>query len=348
MTNSTNRRAMVHVNGLFLTQRITGQQRYAREATRRLATEASVRVLEAPSRVRSSAVLTHLWAQTGLPVRSAHGVLLSMTARSPVLARRHLLVVHDLFPLTHPEWYSRRYATTHGAQLAAQLRAATALAAVSQPVVEQLEQRFPGKRVILAPNAPADCFARGPSVDGLDDRPEETFLLAVGSMDPRKNFARLVRAHAALPEDLRIQYPLWIVGGEGVNFSSIGVDLTESSTGVRTLGYVDDDALADLYRRSTAVVVPSLDEGFGLPVVEALAAGAALVASDIPVFRWVAGSRARYFDPLSEESITAALAEVVACPPSLADREAGRDEVRRRFTWEQTAATLLAGAGSLL
>ena len=337
----------VFVNGLFLSQRITGQQRYAGEVTRRLVSDPSVRVLQAPRRLRDSAVLTHLWAQTGLPASSTNGVLLSMTARSPVLARRHLLVVHDLFPVTHPEWYSRKYAVTHGAQLTAQLRAATALAAVSQPVVDQLTERFPSKPVLLAPNAPADLFTRDSELTTDPARAEEGFLLAVGSLDPRKNFARLVRAYASLPVDVREQHPLWIVGGTGMNFASIGADLTEAGSTTRLLGYVDDQELTELYRRATAVVVPSLDEGFGLPVVEALAAEAPVVASDIPVFRWVAGNRAYYFDPLDEASMTEALMTAISRPPSPAERRAGREGVMDRFSWEQTAAALLEAAQSL-
>ena len=346
-SHAASRRRAIFVNGLFLTQRVTGQQRYAGEVTRRLAHDPSVRVLEGPQRARDSAVLNHLWAQTGLPARSATGVLLSMTARSPVLARRHLLVVHDLFPVTNPEWYSRKYAITHGAQLTAQVHAATALAAVSQPVVDQLRQRYPSKPVILAPNAPAQLFAGGPERAYDSGASEDGFLLAVGSMDPRKNFARLVHAYARLPLDVRKQHPLWIVGGSGMNFASIGADLTMAGETTRLLGYVDDHELASLYQRATAVVVPSLDEGFGLPVVEALAGQAPVVASDIPVFRWVARGSARYFDPLSEASIAEALLEAIHRQPSAEERRAGREDVMTRFTWERTAAALLKAAQDL-
>jgi glycosyltransferase involved in cell wall biosynthesis len=271
-----------------------------------------------------------------------------MTARSPVLARRHLLVVHDLFPITHPEWYSRKYAITHGAQLAAQLRTATALAAVSQPVAEELQERFPRKRVVLAPNAPADHFTRAAAPIQEAGVSDEGFLLAVGSMDPRKNFARLIKAYVSLPVHLRERHPLWIVGGHGVNFSSIGVDLAAAGNATRLLGYVDDARLAELYRRAHAVVVPSLDEGFGLPVVEALAAGASVVASDIPVFRWVAGPHATFFDPLSESSIARALTETLERPRDPTEQQGGRASVLQRFSWTSTANVLLGAAQSLL
>lgn len=342
----------VLVNGLFLAQAITGQQRFAQEVLRRLSADPSVRTLRAPDPVGTRPVLAHLWAQLVVPVAAARSPLLSLTARSPVVARRHVLVVHDLFPVTHPEWYTRTYAATHAAQLTAQLRMASTLAAVSEPLAAELRRRYPRTRVVVAPNAPAACFTPAPDDGGAAMDPadggQEDFLLAVGTLDPRKNFARLLRAYLTLPEDLRKAHPLWIAGGQGLAFSSIGVDLDGMDDTVRPLGYLGDQALATLYRRAAAVVVPSLDEGFGLPLVEAMATGAPVVASDIPVFRWVAGEGVAYFDPLSERSIADALAGVLESPPSSRQRQENREVVVNRFRWEATAASLLAELRSLL
>src|SRR4051794_13677159 len=192
-----------------------------------------------------------------------------MTARSPILARRHTVVIHDLFVLEHPEWYSKKYVRTHAPALSAQMRTATGLVAVSVPVAEQLRQRFPRKRIAVAPNAPSDVFRR-PSQGSLPIEVRdllatpgvEGFYFAVGSRDPRKNFGRLMEAYTLLPSAVRRAFPLVIAGGSSAVFADFDV---ASPAGVRWVGYVEDAALAALYEAATAVVVPSLDEGFGLP-----------------------------------------------------------------------------------
>jgi glycosyltransferase involved in cell wall biosynthesis len=260
-----------------------------------------------------------------------------MTARSPVLARRHILVVHDLFVLEHPEWYSRRYVCTHAPVLAAQLRTASGLVGVSEPVAELLRRRFPGKPVAVAPNAPSEVF-RNASVADLPrevgelvaSRGVEGFFFAVGSRDPRKNFDRLIEAYGRLPSAVRRAFPLVIAGGGSSVFASSTV---RASTEVRWIGYVDDPSLAALYTAATAVVVPSLDEGFGLPVVEALAAGGRLAVSDIPPFRWVAEDTVRYFKPDAVEDMTRVLRAMVTQPPGRVDSAA----LSARFSWAASA-----------
>ena len=106
---------------------------------------------------------------------------------------------------------------------------------------------------------------------GCVDLPDE-FFLAVGSLDPRKNFRALVDAYAGLPDDVRHDAPLVVVGASAASFAS-----TDSGhravDGVRFLGRVPDVVLASLYRRASVFVSPSLDEGFGIPVVEAIRRG---------------------------------------------------------------------------
>jgi glycosyltransferase involved in cell wall biosynthesis len=328
----------LYVNGAFAGQQVTGQQRYATEVSAELVHRHSGRLLTPPPAVQQRAALSHAWAHTALPVLSARGVLVSMTARSPVLARHHTLVVHDLFVLRHPEWYSTAYARTHAPVLSTQLRTAARLVAVSEPVAAQLRRQFPHKEVAVAPNAPSEVFRRPsdvhlpPEVHDLIETPGvEGFFFAVGSRDPRKNFDRLVEAYHSLPSAVRQAFPLVIAGGGSAVFADSNV---RSSTAVRWIGYVDDPSLAALYAAATAVVVPSLDEGFGLPVVEALTAGGRLAVSDIPTFRWVAGDSVRYFLPHDIAQMARALQTMVDDPPAPGVDTA---TVAARFTWAATA-----------
>ncbi|MGR6967090.1 glycosyltransferase family 4 protein [Geodermatophilus sp. URMC 61] len=239
--------------------------------------------------------------------------------------------------LQHPEWYSAAYVRTHAPVLAAQLRTAAGLVAVSAPVAEELRQRFPRKRVTVAPNAPSEVFRRSSPADLPEEVRDltaesgiEGFFFAVGSRDPRKNFGRLVEAYHLLSSSLRHAFPLVIAGGGSAVFAEAGV---ATSSQVRWVGYVDDAALAALYSAATAVVVPSLDEGFGLPVVEALTSGGRVAISDIPTFRWVAGDAARYFRPQDPADIARVLRTMAENPPS----DVNPSPVVGRYTWAASA-----------
>jgi glycosyltransferase involved in cell wall biosynthesis len=319
------------VNRSFATQRVTGQQRYAGEIADRLVGRPSVGALEPMGWWRGSPLRVWVWALSVLPVRAGSRVLLSLTARAPLWARRHVLVVHDLFVLTNPEWFSRKYVLTHAPLLRFQLRTAKALVAVSEPVADQLAGY--GVPVCVAPNAPSAVFSASSTQDDeevLEARGlrRGTYLLAVGSLDPRKNLPLLARAYAALTPQERAAHPLVVVGGGAAIFRS--QDLAWSPE-VIDAGYVTDDELRALYAGARAVVFVSLAEGFGLPLVEAAAAGAgSLVISDIEVFRWVCGDGAYYVDPTSAESITAGLRSSID-----AELRPGID--LGRFVWDESA-----------
>lgn len=324
-------RSTVAVNQSYVTQRVTGQQRYAHEIASRLLTRPGVAALEPTGWWRASALRVWAWALSVLPLRAGSRVLVSLTARAPLWSRRHVLVVHDLFVLTNPEWFSRPYVWTHAPLLQAQLRTAKALVAVSEPVAEQLAAY--DVPVTVAPNAPSTVFSTpaGPedaAVLASRGLTHGAYLLAVGSLDPRKNLPALAQAYAALTEEERVAHPLVVVGGGAGIFRSEQISWPAE---VVDAGYVSDDELRALYAGAEAVVFVSFAEGFGLPLVEAAAAGAgSLVISDIAVFRWVCGDAAHYVDPGSVPAITAGLRAAIAAPVA-----PGIDLTR--FDWDDSA-----------
>lgn len=336
--------APVVVNGAFWPQQVTGQQRYAREVVGHLDTDA-VPLITPPDAWSGSAARTWAWTQTGLPRAARGSVLLSLTSRAPVAHRRHVITVHDLFVLHHPEWYSRRYLSVHRPLLRRLLRTAAGIVVVSDPVRDQVRATGlvpDAVPVVVAPNASGAALALEdpdavhlPFLGQQQDRP---FLLAVGSLEPRKNLARLVQAHRLLPEEVRRACPLVLTGASASIFAAADVPVDEH---VLMAGFVSDEVLAASYRRARAVAMVSLDEGFGLPVIEALDSGARVVASDIPVFRWVAGEAPRYVDPLDPAAIAEGLAEVIATP------DAPRAAPPRHFDYADSARTILDLAQSL-
>ncbi|MFW2513781.1 glycosyltransferase family 4 protein [Demequina sp. SO4-13] len=329
----------VMVNGAFRGQRVTGQQRYATEIADRLLSLPGIEEAQPSGRWSGTSAREWAWTLARLPGLARGSTLVSLTSRAP-LGTRQVLAVHDLFVLTHPQWYSRRYVATHAPALRAQIKAAHAVVAVSEPAAAQIEAHF-GVDVVVAPNAPSQVFLDGGHTgDAVLDRIKVAagnYLLAVGSLDPRKNLARLAAAYGRLTAAERADTPLVVVGAGAGIYRSADFDWPDGMIGA---GYVSDDELVTLYRESTAVVFPSLAEGFGLPLVEAAAAGArALVISDIPVFRWICGEGAEYVDPRSEDSILHGLrAGIEGHSPAI-------DIDGTRFDWDASAAVVAQACG---
>jgi glycosyltransferase involved in cell wall biosynthesis len=339
--------ASILINGSFRSQRITGQQRYATEIAGRLLGREGVRERDAGEQGGSP---LRGWTQAQLAGfgRGRNERLLTLTSRGPLVGRRHVVVVHDLFVLDHPEWYSRAYIATHAPVLRSQLRSAELVVAVSDPVALRVRTLVgAGTPVITIPNAPAELF----TADQVDPLALAThglerggYILAVSSDDPRKNLARLVDAHATLPAEVRSAFPLVLAGGSSSIYATSARSARDAAI---RLGYVDDVELARLYSAAALVAFPSLDEGFGLPAVEALASGADIVVADVPVLRWVCGAHARYTDPTSVESITAELEAALRSPTPRVERARRAASIRERFSWESSADLLYEAISEL-
>ena len=322
------------VNQSYAMQRVTGQQRYAGEIAKRLAGRETFHAVAPSGFWARSTLRVWIWVQLLLPWLAGRSTVLSMTSRAPLWRRRHVLVVHDLFVLTNPEWFSRRYVWTHAPLLRLQLRSAATVVAVSQPVADQLPSYYRGP-VVVAPNAPSEAFTADVAAAGDPERVLGTlgllpgrYLLTVGSRDPRKNLGRLAQAYSSLDPQQRADFPLVVVGGGHAAFRDEEI---EWPAGVVHAGYLPDDELRVLYSRARAVVLVSQAEGFGLPLVEAAAAGTpTLVVSDIPVFRWVCGSAAHYVDPRSVAAVAAGLCAGITDPKR-------QDINLERFNWDESA-----------
>lgn len=158
---------------------------------------------------------------------------------------------------------------------------------------------------------------------------EGDYIVFVGSRGLRKNLARLIEAH----EQLRLSGERTVLVLAGPAGRATGL---EGHPGVRLTGWLDDSELRALVAGSRALALPSLDEGFGLPVLEALATGRPVVASDIPALREVAGTHASFADPLDTASLTQALVDALDAADDPAARSARRTWAAG-FTWDRTA-----------
>jgi len=168
------------------------------------------------------------------------------------------------------------------------------------------------------------------------------YLLAVGPTYPHKNFDLLINAYNELDDSFKKQYPLVIAGGKG-SYLELLKDLVKKlnlEKKVHFLGYVPIRLMPQLYREAFALVFPSLYEGFGLPLLEAMACGCPVVASNTSSMPEVCGEAAIYFDPADKQTLISSLEKLFS-------DKIVRNELRekgliqsKKFSWEQTARTL--------
>lgn len=261
------------------------------------------------------------------------------TAPASGSARAHV-TVHDLAWL-HPEAGTPEpLARFLEPVVERAIDAASTIFTVSETIRQEIVEHYsvPTDRIIVAPNAPAAHFHHAEQLD--DDglvtfglrRP---FLLSVGTVEPRKNLPVLFEALGLLAPSIQ----LGVIGRAGWNGTSIlgQVDAMGLNGRVVRLGFVPDDALPGLMASAEAVVYPSRYEGYGLPVIEALATGTAVVSSDLPVFREVAGDSAEYFDPVDPADLARAISAAVSLPEDEALRSARKSRARR-FDWQMSAS----------
>jgi alpha-1,3-rhamnosyl/mannosyltransferase len=176
------------------------------------------------------------------------------------------------------------------------------------------------------------------------------YLLHVGTIEPRKNLVMLVRAYSSLPVRLREACPLVLVGGWGWNHNEIGrlLETEGRRFGVRHIGYLPERDLPAVYNGATALVFPSFYEGFGLPVVEMMACGGAVLASTAGVLVELMGNQAPLINPDDMNGWREAMIRVVTDADWRNQLRSGAVERAARFTWESCAADTVRAYESVL
>ncbi len=197
---------------------------------------------------------------------------------------------------------------------------------ISNDTANDVETRFgvPASRIRVTPLGVDEIFFQSPSVPRLVKEP---YVLFVGSEQPRKNLERLERAMVLL-RARGFPHLLVTAGADAWGRVDIGQSF------LRRMGNVSDEELVSLYRHSSCLAIPSLHEGFGLPAMEAMAAGTAVVAANVAALPDVTGGAAVLVDPLDPASIADGLERAIT------ERDAWVERGRKRvadFTWQRTA-----------
>jgi glycosyltransferase involved in cell wall biosynthesis len=236
--------------------------------------------------------------------------------------------IHDLVPLRFPEWTHGRTVRMHGAKYRHAARTAHLFVCNSAYTARDVQEllHVDAERVRIAHPAPAPVFAS----EGERAELNGPYALTVATLEPRKNLESLLDAHELLGGALALA----VVGASGW-----GPQPKLDRPGVIRLGYVDDDELARLYRGASLFVYPSRFEGFGIPVLEAMASGVPVVASAHASIDEACGDAAVRADPESAEALASGIREALARRDELVAR--GLEHVSR-FSARSMGETFLA------
>jgi glycosyltransferase involved in cell wall biosynthesis len=278
-----------------------------------------------------------LWEQLVLPFairKHRIGVLLNPGFTAPLgCACPMVTVFHDLQHKRHPEYFRWFDLPFWNFFLWAAARRSRGLIAVSQATADDLTRYYSRAARVIHPYV----IHHGVECEFFEisqRREPRDYLLCVSTTHPHKNLDRLLRVHAETHAQNNAAPRLVLTGVRG--FAARQIESLASGS-VELTGWIPREQLYELYRGALGFIYPSTFEGFGMPVLEAMAAGVPVACSDIPPLREIAGSTVHFFDPASDNEIRDALL-------LLASRKISTEASQRRaaeFTWEKTARATL-------
>lgn len=348
----------VFINARCLTQPQSGVQRYARELLSALDTlwatqggpkataffpqDADLQTRPAWSHIQLRPLAGgtgHFWEQRALARASRGGALVSLCNSGPLAHPSQILALHDAHIFDHPQTFSAGYRFWHSALRPRLAQRAARLLTVSPHAAGRLSTHVgvPAARFDIVPNAAGHILRVRPKPGaclsfGVLPR---SYFLCVGNASPLKNLHRLIAAHSVLPAEAP---PLVVVGATPHGLRSAQ---TASSERLRFLGRVTDAELVGLYQDAIGFVFPSLDEGFGIPPLEAAALGAPVVAAKAGAMPWVLGDAPIWCDPQDAGDIARALSTLWHLPERQRIKRIAQGKLRAAaFSWTESAAQL--------
>lgn len=307
-----------------------------------LASELGVRVVDRRIPVR---VLNLLWHRAGWPPAEAiAGEFDVVHAPHPLLipARRaaQVITIHDLFFLSHPERTAAEIRRDYPALAGRHARSAHAVITSTEHGKRLVSHQLgvPAHRIyVCPPGAPSwQSLGHQPHV------PRDGYLLFVGTLEPRKNVGALLDAYALL-RSRRPDAPPLVLAGRATREAAgwlARLAAPPLAGHVRHLGYIASEERERVYAGARALVLPSLDEGFGLPALEAMSAGIPVVASNRGSLPEVVGTGGQLIDPDDVDALAAALEQLISDDAVATAWGAAGLARARAFTWTAAAATL--------
>ena len=342
---------MFVVNGRYLTQKATGVHRYAFEICNKLHEMGVDFHVAVPNEihpdykfnfkvVKCGSLNTHLWEQISLPrylKRIGSPLLISFTGCGPLNYSNQIMTIHDVSHERYPEWFSKNYYRFYHYMMPRIGKKAHAVLTVSEfskkEIVDTLGINAEKIHVVHS-NVPFHNKPSKEEILSFTRNPEaERYILAVSSMDPRKNFIRLVEAFDKIKDK---SVKLYIIG---MSFKAFNTPDLQKLIGenVHLPGYIPDEKLQTMYQNALLSVYPSLYEGFGLPPLESMTYGCPAINSDIPALREVSQDAALYVDPYNVDDITQKIEQLLVDEPLRKElQEKGLLQIKK-YSWDKSA-----------
>lgn len=348
----------LYINGRFLSQQVTGVQRYAIELVSALDILLQKGILKSkfsdvclitPNNCDFSLDLSfikqrrvgkltgHLWEQFELPFYSCDNFLVNFCNTGPLFKRKQIVTIHDAAVFAYPDGFTRSFRMLYQLLLPSLGRNSKWIITDSEFSKTELN-RYCGipKSKISSIHLGIEHILKSFADESVFDKHQLVdvpYILAVSSMNPNKNFSSIVRAMAMLGE---VDYKIVIAGGG--NLKIFGDAQTRLSASVKHVGYVTDAELHALYSRASCFVYPSLYEGFGLPPLEAMACGCPVIVSNAASLPEVCGSAAIYFDPCNPADIAEKINKIMTDNELQSEMRIKGLERTQQLTWEKCAA----------
>ncbi|VAX19699.1 hypothetical protein MNBD_NITROSPINAE02-48 [hydrothermal vent metagenome] len=284
-----------------------------------------------------------------------HGPAFMIPLRSCIT--RSVVTIHDIVAFIKPETVPLKYALYMRTLISLVVKKADMIITPSQSTKDDL-MRVLGvseSKIVVTHEAVSESFCPG-ALDGGEDKIKSRFgiknkyMLFVGNLEPRKNLIRLLKAYEMAKGRLGKEYQLVICGKKGWLYKNIlkAVEDFSQNGDVILTSYVEDNDLLELYRGAEMFLFPTLYEGFGLPVLEAMASGTPVITSNVSSIPEIAGDAAYLIDPLSITDISNAIIKVAFSDTLRRSlREKGIKQATR-FSWSQTAEKTLAVYRSII
>ncbi len=351
----------IYINGRFLTQRITGVQRYAIEISKALdklilinnkLRKNSYEIL-VPSNFRKNVSFEnikvnrvgklsgHLWEQIELPFYSRKGVLVNFCACAPLIKRKQVVTIHDAAMSAIPESFTFSFRIWYKIMSYILGHRLDTIYTVSEFSRRELHKYFSIdlKKIIVTYNG-VDHIKKMFIDENIFHKhgiKKSEYILAVSSMNPSKNFKLILQA--AQNEKLKDKKFI-IVGGTYTKiFGKIDIKIPNN---VKFIGYVSDEELVALYRNAACFVYPSLYEGFGIPPVEAMACGCPVIVSNRGSLPEICGDGALYCDAYNSEDLADKIDSLLSNEPLRAELIPKAYNVAEKYTWESVARKIIA------
>jgi glycosyltransferase involved in cell wall biosynthesis len=341
------------INARFLTQPLTGIQRCAWNIVQRLP---SVRLItpKQPNAVYNSFIplsnililphtfSSHLWEQFILPTAfTKQEVLWTPAGIGPVIANHHVLTINDISMIEHPEWYSKKYAIWYRLMLPYVAQKAQKIITISEFCKQRILEvmNLAENKVEVTYLGVEDSFTPQPKALTkkilANYNIPSSYILFVSSVSPRKNLSRLFEAWNIFTSHNRNTW-LVIVGNTGLSFTNM---ITTGVLPQQTihLSNVDDYTLVHLYAGATAFIYPSLYEGFGLPMLEAMAVGTPVITSNITSMPEIAGDAAYLINPYEVDSIVEGIERIIYDNELQENLRQKGFKQAQTFSWDRTA-----------